>query len=219
VRRIIAPAARRANKAAAFATLQEPSLTCACRTMADHMNDILDRKVVFSTPWFDIVAKTLAGWESPYYTVEANDYVTVLAATASGGVVLVRQFRPAVEDFTLELPSGHIEEGENPEEAARRELLEETGYTAGKLELLASLALDSGRMGLRQWCYLASELQTARTAHTREPGVEAFELSFSELLNYIRQSKFDHALHLAVVLLWMLRESRGPVTPHAPAGT
>jgi ADP-ribose pyrophosphatase len=183
--------------------------------MADHMNEILDRKVVFSTPWFDIVAKTLAGWEAPYYTVEADDYVTVLGTTASGGVVLVRQFRPAVEDFTLELPSGHIEKGESPEEAARRELLEETGYTAGKIELLASLVPDSGRMGLRQWCYIASELQVAGTAHAREPGVEALELDFSELLNRIRQSKFNHALHLAVVLLWILRESR-PVAPYAP---
>jgi ADP-ribose pyrophosphatase len=185
---------------------------------AGRMNDILDRKIVFSTPWFDIVAKTLAGWEAPYYAVEANDYVTVLAATARGGVVLVRQFRPAVEDFTLELPSGHIEDGESPEDAARRELLEETGYTAGKLELLASLVPDSGRMGMRQWCYLAIDLQTARTDYTQEPGVEAFELGFPELLEYIRQSKFNHALHLAVVMLWILRESRWPLAPLTPAG-
>ena len=170
-----------------------------------HMNEILDRKTVFSTPWFEIVAKTLAGWEAPYYALQGSDYVTVLAVTPSGGVLLVRQFRPAVEEHTLELPSGHVETGESPEEAARRELLEETGYAAGNLELLATLVPDSGRLEMRQWCYLASELQPGKGSD-RETGVEVVEKDVAELLRAVRESQFNHALHLAVLLLWMLRQ-------------
>jgi ADP-ribose pyrophosphatase len=170
-----------------------------------HMNEILDRKIVFSTPWFDIVAKTLAGWAEPYYAVQGSDYVTVLATTASGRVLLVRQFRPALEEFTMELPSGHVEPGESAEEAARRELLEETGYAAGELTLLATLAPDTGRLGMRQWCFVASEARPFGAAGSQEPGVAVVEWDVPELLERIRESTFNHALHLAVVLLWMLR--------------
>jgi ADP-ribose pyrophosphatase len=174
------------------------------------VDEILDRTIVFSTPWLDIVAKTLAGWESPYYVLMSSDYVSVLAITTSGKVLLVRQFRPAVEEFTLELPSGHIENGENAEEAARRELLEETGYSAEKLELLATLVPDSGRLGIRQWCYLAKAVQPASGAHVREHGVEVIEYSPSDLLAAIRESTFNHSLHCAVVLLWIVRSLPHP---------
>lgn len=57
--------------------------------------------------------------------------VCVLALTASGNVVLAKQFRPGPEKVLLELPGGGMESGETPEEAMRRELLEETGYAGG----------------------------------------------------------------------------------------
>ncbi|MGA8367341.1 MAG: NUDIX hydrolase, partial [Candidatus Acidiferrales bacterium] len=87
-------------------------------------------KVVFSVRWFDVVARTADGSASPYYVIRTCDYVVVLAATAEGPLLLVRQYRPAVGKETLELPGGHVEDGESPEAAARRELAEETGYEA-----------------------------------------------------------------------------------------
>ena len=74
-----------------------------------------DDKVVFSVPWFDVVARKAEGSASPYYILRTCDHVTVLAATAEGPLLMVRQYRPAVERETLELPSGHVEEGELPE--------------------------------------------------------------------------------------------------------
>ncbi len=59
-----------------------------------------------------------------------GDTAVVLAITADDDVVLVREFRPGVEDSLLELPGGAVDSGEDPAEGARRELLEETGYTA-----------------------------------------------------------------------------------------
>jgi len=175
------------------------------------MNEILTRKVVFSTPWFEVVEKTLVGWNAPYYALNASDYVSVLATTVSGGLLLVRQYRPAVEGFTVELPSGHVEPGESAEDAARRELLEETGHEAGELSLLANLIPDSGRLGMRQWCYWAKEARLADIVVEREQGLELLEWDVSELLAYIREAKFNHALHLAAVLLWIMRE------PHVQA--
>src|SRR5437763_11391084 len=106
----------------------------------------VDRRVVYSTPWFDLVAKSLAGHDQPHYSIRTTDYVSVVAVTRQRRLLLVRQYRPAVEGMTLELPSGHVEPGETPEEAARKELLEETGHVADRFELLGEFSPDTGRL-------------------------------------------------------------------------
>lgn len=69
--------------------------------------------------------------------------VAMVAITADERVVLVRQFRPGPGRVLLELPGGNVEDGEDVEAAARRELLEETGYCAGKIEIAGQTWLAS----------------------------------------------------------------------------
>jgi 8-oxo-dGTP pyrophosphatase MutT (NUDIX family) len=76
----------------------------------------------------------------------------------------VRQFRHAVAEPTLELPAGHVEIDETPEQAARKELLEETGHVAEKFELLASLSPSTSRFTNRLWCYFAADARPAPDA-------------------------------------------------------
>jgi len=161
--------------------------------------------VVFSVPWFDIVARSLDACAEPYYVVRPNDYVTVLAATAEGSFLLVRQYRPAVGAETLELPSGHVENGESPEAAARRELAEETGYESGRFELLGTLVPDTGRMGNKLWCFYADGATPVRSPVIREEGVELVQCQPSELIRQVGEGKIDHALNLAVLLLAAMR--------------
>ena len=66
------------------------------------MTQIVDRKVEFETPWFQLVSKRVAGESAPYYALRVQDYVCVVAFTAQDELVLVRQYRPAVERHTLE---------------------------------------------------------------------------------------------------------------------
>ena len=94
---------------------------------------ISNRTSVFKTPWFELVEKSVENNSAPYYSIRTRDYVSVLAITRDKTFVLVRQFRPAIEMFTLELPGGHVDEGETPEQSARKELLEETGFVAEEL--------------------------------------------------------------------------------------
>jgi ADP-ribose pyrophosphatase len=68
------------------------------------------------------------GREADFDVVSNPDTVAVLALTEAGEVILVREFRPGPERLLYELPGGAVDEGETPEDAARRELLEETGY-------------------------------------------------------------------------------------------
>ena len=160
--------------------------------------------VPFRTPWFEVLAKRMEAGEEPYYSLRLPDYAAILATTEDGRMLCVRQYRPAVERYTLELPSGLVDPGENPAEAASRELLEETGYEAAEMEVLGAMLPDTGRLGNRIWTCVAGGV---RRVEGREPeaGIEVVELPVAELLRATADGRFDHALHVAAILLAQLR--------------
>ena len=164
----------------------------------------MDERVEFSTPWFEIVAKQFENDGAPHYSLRTKDYVSVVALTCENRLVLVRQFRPAVGRMTLELPSGHVEDGESPEQAARRELLEETGQAAETFQFLGNLSPDTGRLANRMWCFFAADARPAgETVFRPEPGVEPvfFERTLSDL---IAEPEFDSALNSAALFYAIL---------------
>lgn len=162
------------------------------------------REPVFTTPWFTVVACQY-GAPEPYYMLELADYVAVVATTVDDQLVLVRQFRPVVGRMTLELPSGHVEPGETPEQAARRELFEETGYKAPQLEHLGTLVPDVGRLANRLWCYLARDL-SGRVVHPpTSEGVTVVESPLSNTRSLLLDHTIDHALNFAPLFLAQLQ--------------
>jgi ADP-ribose pyrophosphatase len=167
------------------------------------MPEIVSREPVFSTPWFDLVAKTVEGNERPYYSIRTADYVCVMALTANQEILLVRQYRAAVEKYTVELPSGHLEPGEDPAEAARRELLEETGYAVDAVHFLGSLTTDAGRLSNRMWCYFADS--AVHQSDVLEEGVALIICDKTELARFISDGTMDHSLHLAPLLLAVMQ--------------
>jgi ADP-ribose pyrophosphatase len=169
---------------------------------------ITSRSVEFTTPWFDLVAKGMDAGDPSFYSLRLLDYVSVIALTAEQEVVLVRQYRPAVERCTLELPSGHVEADETPEQSARRELAEETGYLAERMEFLGTLLTDTGRLENRLWCYLAELATPLDTGYDPEPGIERVLIHRSALFDMIARGEFDHALHLGVLALGLAKRGR-----------
>lgn len=169
--------------------------------------EIVGRDTVFSTPWFDVIAKLTSADSQgkPYYSLQLADYVAVLAVTADGDILLVRQYRPSIEAYTLELPSGHLEPGEEPAETAKRELLEETGYQAEEVEFLGCLVPDTGRLANRLWCYFAENVRLLNPDQELEAGIELVICTQGDLMRYILEQQFNHALHIAPLLLAILR--------------
>jgi 8-oxo-dGTP pyrophosphatase MutT (NUDIX family) len=108
---------------------------------------------------------------------------------------------------TLELPSGHVENGESPEAAARRELAEETGYEAAKYRLLGTLLPNTGRLANKLWCFYTDGATQMRSRVNREKGVQLVRCEAPELFRQIATGKINHALNLAVLFLAAVRGS------------
>src|SRR5579862_4080826 len=121
-------------------------------------------KSVFQTPWFEIFSRQLPDGKKPHYTIHAPDFAVVVAITESRELLMVRQYRPSVDAVTLELPAGHVDAGETPEETIRKELLEETGYEAESFELMATLSPSTARFTNRLWCFFAGDARPKKGA-------------------------------------------------------
>jgi ADP-ribose pyrophosphatase len=164
----------------------------------------LKTEVVFATPWFQILGKTMRQGEEPYYSLKLPDYTVVVAITEEQRVLIVRQYRPAVERDTLEFPSGLVDAGETPLEAARRELLEETGHQGGEWEVLGGMDPDTGRLGNRLWSCVAKGVRRVE-GHAPEEGIAVETWSLEELSQAMVDGRFDHALHVAVAMMAVLK--------------
>ncbi len=116
-------------------------------------------------------------------------------------VVLVRQFRAPVGGWVLEVPAGRVDPGETPEEAARRELVEETGYRPGRLELLARVYTSPGYSDEVLHVYLAGDLEYV--GGKPEPGelVEVVRLGVDEALDAVLGEPAADAKTLLSLLL------------------
>jgi 8-oxo-dGTP pyrophosphatase MutT (NUDIX family) len=164
-----------------------------------------DRETVFATPWFQVLAAPAPGGGQPHYVIKGTDFVTIVAVTPPDHLLLVRQFRFAVAAVTLELPAGHIDPGETPEQAARRELLEETGYSADTFRLLATLSPSVARFTNRMWCFLATGARPAAGAEAqREAGVDLIRYDRG-VRALIEEKEFYSAPSCAALLFAVLR--------------
>jgi ADP-ribose pyrophosphatase len=158
---------------------------------------------VFHTKWFTLNEKYVTGSDEPFYSIATLDYVTTVAVTTELEMLFVRQYRAAVETVTLELPSGHVDAGETPEAAARRELLEETGYEAAGIDLMGSMVPDSGRLENRMWCFFADGVR--RTDVAPEPGLQLVKVPLNDVRDLIAGGSLLHALNVAAVMLTVSR--------------
>lgn len=163
---------------------------------------ITGKSSVFETPWFKVIGKSVGRETALHYSISTLDYVHVFAVTENGMFPVVRQFRPALEAITLELPSGHVEVGETPAQAAKRELREETGFVAEELMLLGNLSPDTGRLSNRLWCFFAPQVQASPQREFKpQPDVEpvVYDKSLCNLI--LNEPAFSSALNRATILM------------------
>jgi ADP-ribose pyrophosphatase len=172
---------------------------------------VIRRREQRLSPWVTLVEKEVAF--SPvtegatYHAFKQADYVGVLAMTPSGLTPLIRQFRPAIERYTWELPGGLLEPGEEPAACARRELREEVGLTVRQLHSLGVTPAEVGRLENHHHMFFA-ETEEPEAAFVPEPGTTVELVSGAELEARIRAGALDHPLHLALIFLHRLGLAR-----------
>lgn len=170
--------------------------------------EVVERVSTVVSPWVTLAARHVRLDPDQalqvFHSLQLADYVCTLAITSDGRVPVVRQYRPALECITMELPAGLRDGDEEPQAAAERELLEEAGLRAGRVEFLGCLDTDSGRLENRIWYYAALEAEPV-AGWRPEPGVAVEFLSREDFRAAILDGRFRHSLHVAPIGLALLR--------------
>ena len=168
-------------------------------------------ETVFETPWFSVQQEQFSDCPElhgqPYFCITCSDAVLVLARTVDRQWILVKQFRPAMREATLEIPAGAIDQNEAPHEAAARELLEETGYVCPSLEPMGMGRIMASRHPARGYTFFGDNAYREGDFQSLDH-TEVVLATTSELKELVKDGQFQQLAGLALFILaeWNLQE-------------
>jgi 8-oxo-dGTP pyrophosphatase MutT (NUDIX family) len=166
----------------------------------------LSSRVVHTGRVFDVVTDRVRlphGRETDMDVVRHGPAVVVVAMADPGTIVLVRQYRYPVDRKIWELPAGNVDEGETAQEAAARELHEEIGQTAGRLERIGSLLATPGYCDEELVFFLATGLSAARHQADQDPDedIEVRTFTVPEVREMVRSGEIVDMKSVAGIAL------------------
>jgi ADP-ribose pyrophosphatase len=147
--------------------------------------------------------KTADGRKSTREIVEHGDCIAVIAIDEDDNILLVKQYRKAIEKELLEIPAGGIDASEEPEEAVRREMQEETGYLPGKVERLGGFYSTPGYCTEYLYLYLATELTPSRLHAEDTAGISLVRVPLSEIPALLTSGKIEDAKSIAGLHMYL----------------
>ena len=141
--------------------------------------------------------------------VEHGGAVGIVAITDDNKVVLVKQFRKAIEKELVEIPAGKLEIGENPKDCAIRELQEETGYSAQNIKLIHKFFTSAGFSNQKVFIYLATGLTKGENNLDDGENIDSYELDLNEAYDMVIRNDIEDAKTSIGILLAkeMIKES------------
>jgi ADP-ribose pyrophosphatase len=158
---------------------------------------------VYVNPWIRVredIAELPDGRRTLYGVVETRPAVGVLPFLDAGTVVLVGQYRYVARSFQWEIPTGAVMEGESETGAAQRELAEEAGYRAGRLEKLCSFDSSKSILDETAHLYLATDLSPAAHEPDATEFIETATFPFEDVLAMVLRSEIVDAMTVVAVL-------------------
>ncbi|MQF69646.1 NUDIX hydrolase [SAR202 cluster bacterium AD-804-J14_MRT_500m] len=133
--------------------------------------------------------------------VEHGDCICVVPMDESGNVILVRQYRKAIERYMLEVPAGGIDPEETPDAAAHRELLEETGYRANRMELVAFFWTTPGYCTEGMYAFLATGIKSGHNQPEDDESIEVTQAHISMIPTLVSRGEIQDAKSIASLML------------------
>ena len=159
------------------------------------------KTIVFDVNAYENVSST--GVKGDYYVMKAPDWVITIPEK-DGKFLMVKQWRHGEKALSVEFPGGVIDAGEEPETAAARELLEETGCKAGKLTKLGKVNPNPALFSNHVHVYLAENLEkTGKQKLDDDEFINCMELSFEEVLEGMGTEQFPHGLMSMAMCLYL----------------
>lgn len=141
-----------------------------------------------------------------FYIIDAPTWINVIPITKKGTIILVEQYRHGIHEVTLEIPGGVVDPGETPLETAKRELLEETGFSSTKWKKIGRVSTNPAIMTNYCETWLAEDCEL--TSHLNPDEFEELnvvEMPVDTLLNLINRGEVHHALIVAAIGLWRMQ--------------
>ena len=139
--------------------------------------------------------------------------VVVLAITNDDQVVLIRTKRYAVGQYLIELPAGTLEKGEDPINCAGRELLEETGYLAGRLKPIGNFFTSPGILSEKMYAFVAYDLEQQKQALEEGEEIELQFATVDDAIDMIRRGEIHDGKTIAALLMYDRFMRRGGAAP------
>ena len=171
----------------------------------------LDSKQLFGNEIFgfreDKVQSPKTDKVHPVWVMDAPNWINIIPITAEKKVVLIKQYRFGNQEITLEIPGGMIDKGENPKEAAIRELKEETGFKANKIEKLFQTFLSPGYSNELLTIFLASDLKKGEQSLDLDEFIEVKTFNFDEILNMIKNNEITDSKTISAILYMNLNDN------------
>ncbi len=164
------------------------------RTQLQAWKTVASRELYVDLPWVRLVVEKVhlsnGRTIDNFYQVDLPQYVVVVALNSIGEVVVEKQYKHAIRGFSLVLPSGYLQAGEEPLVGAQRELLEETGYIADEWQSLGSFIVDGNRGCGRAHLFVARQAQKKNGQNPdRLEDLEVFLMSPVDLRRAIRRGE------------------------------
>ena len=157
----------------------------------------------------DTSVSPVTGGEHDFFVVEASDWINVVALTEDDEVVLIEQHRHGIQSVTVEIPGGMVDQGEEPLQTAKRELLEETGYAGANWDQIGEVFPNPAMQNNKCHTFLATNCKKVG-----EPNFDTTEdiITYTrpscEIPNLVGQGKITHSLVIAAFYWYYLYKER-----------
>lgn len=181
-----------------------------------HSNPKLDEVTVSTKPVFEgnIISLQIDTVKLPDGGTASREIVRHPGAVAvlaihDDKIILVDQYRQAMGRCELEIPAGKLEKGEDPLEAAKRELQEETGYTCQQIRLLHSFYTSPGFADELIHLYVAEGLESGEAVPDEDEFLELYEMTLQEALEAVKSGRISDAKTIMAVYAWKLQQLTG----------
>lgn len=163
---------------------------------------ILSSEYLIKRPWLtarrDRVELPDGRVNDEYYVLEYPTWINVIAITEDGKIIMERQYRHAIGETRFEIPAGVVEPGEEPLAAAKRELMEETGYEGGEWSLLMTMAPNASSMNNLNYSYIAKGVRPTGTQHLdATEDLEVILMEKKDVIDLLQAGELRQALMIA----------------------